>query len=336
MREGGSPGTRYGGHIQDVPVFLRGSHRQPGTVVPRAFPAALCWRDEPPIASRTSGSGRLELAEWLVDPRHPLTARVMVNRVWQHLFGRGLVATPSNFGRLGARPSHPDLLDHLAERFVGSGWSVKTLLRDLVLSSTYRQDSRCPPAAWQQDPDNRLLGRMNRKRLSAEQLRDTLQMLAGTIPRRPHTDQLDESGRALYLKVTRFESPDELLFQFDAPDPSLVVPRRSESTAATQALFMLNNELVLRVAEQWSDRLARGASTDRARLSLAFRELYGRNVTTEEDRVGSETLSRLRQWRRESAANADDSAASEPAQERDAWRDLCHVLLCSNELLYVD
>ncbi len=116
MLEGGSPGTRYGGKIDDAPIFVRGSHTQPGDVVPRAFPALLCWQDETPIASRSHESGRRELAEWLVDPRHPLTARVMVNRIWQQLFGFGLVRTPSNFGRLGRQPTHPQLLDYLAIR----------------------------------------------------------------------------------------------------------------------------------------------------------------------------------------------------------------------------
>ena len=168
MREGPVPGTRHK-HIGDVAVLLRGNHLAPGPIVGRGFPevfAGVADRREP-----LSGSGRLELARWLTRPDHPLTARVMVNRIWQHLVGVGIVETPSNFGRLGRPPTHPEVLDWLAVEFVESGWSVKSLVRRVMISSVYRQTSLASQPAQRLDPRNRWLGRMNRKRLDAECLK---------------------------------------------------------------------------------------------------------------------------------------------------------------------
>ncbi|MGE4004185.1 MAG: PSD1 and planctomycete cytochrome C domain-containing protein [Planctomycetaceae bacterium] len=334
MREGGSPGTRYSGKTEDVPVFIRGQHHVFGDVAPRDVPAVLRWGREPLMGARTAGSGRLELAQWLVDPQHPLTARVMVNRIWQQLFGAGLVRTPGNFGVLGARPAHPQLLDHLAHRFVTSGWSIKQLLQEIVLSATYQQDSRVEDEHWTADPENLLLGRQNRRRLTGEQLYDTLQELGGTLHRDVPQEQLADSGRALYRKVSRIETPHPLAMQFDVPDASLVIPQRSETTAATQSLLLLDNPLVLDVARHCAAQTQSGGNDEQDAIARVFRQIYGRAPTDEECELAAETLEQFRNaWRHETA---QDAAHDERDISARAWRDLCHVLLCGSEFLYVD
>src|SRR5262249_51876020 len=146
--------------IADAPVLIRGDFRREGAVIPRRFPVILAGEKQPRI---TAGSGRLELARWIGGAKNPLTPRGMVNCVWLHLFGEGLVRTPDNFGRLGEKPTHPELLDHLATRFVANGWSIKKLIREVVLTGAYRQSSFGDPGLLKADPDNRLVGRMNRK-----------------------------------------------------------------------------------------------------------------------------------------------------------------------------
>src|SRR5262249_37593987 len=162
IREGGVPGSNRE-RIGDAPIYVRGDYRKEGRVVPRRFPAILAGEDQAPLGQRTGGSGRLELADWIASPDNPLTARAIVHRVWQHLMGQGLVRTPDNFGRLGEPPTHPDLLDYLARRFVASGWSVKRLIREVMLSSTYQQGSFADAGVIQADPENRLIGRVSRK-----------------------------------------------------------------------------------------------------------------------------------------------------------------------------
>ena len=177
-------GPRYGPYpgIQDARIYIRGSYAQPGRRVPRHFPEALAGRQPPPIAT---GSGRLELARWIARPDNPMTARVMVNRIWQHHFGEGIVRTPSNFGRKGEPPTHPELLDWLARRFVESGWSVKAMHRLILLSAAYQRSSQAPSELLDADPENRLWGRMNRRPLEAEELHDSLLALAGRLNDQP-------------------------------------------------------------------------------------------------------------------------------------------------------
>ena len=177
-------GLQYGPYpgIQDARIYIRGNYSQPGRRVPRHFPVVFAGPEPPRI---TEGSGRLELARWIARPDNPLTARVMVNRIWQHHFGEGIVRTPSNFGRRGEPPSHPELLDWLARRFIDSGWSIKAMHRRILLSAAYQRSSQAPAVLREADPENRLWGRANRRRLEAEEIHDSLLALAGRLEDHP-------------------------------------------------------------------------------------------------------------------------------------------------------
>ena len=192
VQDGGPKGTRHEG-FKDAQVFLRGNHKKPGKTVPRGFPRVLTGGHPARI---TEGSGRRQLADWLARPDHPLTARVMVNRIWQHHFGEGLVRTANDFGRRGDPPSVPGLLDVLAARFVESGWSLKAMHRLILLSSTYQQATRSDAATIAADPENRLFGRMNRRRLEAEAIRDGLLAVAGRLEAHAGRARLRGPGRA--------------------------------------------------------------------------------------------------------------------------------------------
>ncbi len=163
LQEGGCPGSMYEG-IHDAKIHVRGRYDRQTTEVPRRFPRLFAGDNQPPI---TQGSGRLQLAEWITRPDHPLTARVMVNRLWQHHFGEGIVRTPNNFGKLGVPPTHPELLDYLALQFIRGGWSIKAMQRQIMLTAAYQQSSEPDPAAYKADPDNLLFGRVNRQRLGS-------------------------------------------------------------------------------------------------------------------------------------------------------------------------
>ena len=207
-----------------------------------------------------AGSGRLELARAIADPANPLTARVLVNRVWQHHFGRGLVATPSNFGALGQRPTHPELLDWLASRFVAGGWSLKALHREILLSATYRQGSRFDARAHEVDPANTLLWRMNRRRLEVEAWRDAMLAVAGRLDPTLggpsiSLDAPTNRRRTYYAAVSRHDLAP-LLRLFDFPDPNITSGGRVETTVPLQQLFVLNSEFMAQTARALVDRLA--------------------------------------------------------------------------------
>jgi hypothetical protein len=315
-QEGGVPGSPHAG-THDVRIHARGRYDRLGPLVPRRFPEVLAGTKQAPI---TRGSGRLELARWLTRPDHPLTARVMVNRVWQWHFGEGLVRTPSNFGKLGERPSHPELLDHLAAEFVRSGWSLKRLHREVMLSATYRQSSEPGPRALAADPDNRLLGRMNRRRLEAEAVRDSLLAAAGRLDRTmrgPATRSFAAPRRTLYLMTIR---SDRSGFGplFDSADSTAPVDQRTVSTVAPQALFLLNNPFALGQARALARRVT-ASGDDRARIRQAYALLYGRPPLEEEVAVGLDLL-----------------AAGRGRTSERAWEEYCQVLLCANEFVYVD
>ena len=327
MREGPVPGTRHK-RIGDVRLLLRGNHLAPGPVVGRGFPEVFAGVTDP--QEPFSGSGRLELARWLTRPDHPLTARVMVNRIWQHLIGVGIVETPSNFGRLGRPPTHPEVLDWLAVEFVESGWSVKALVRQVMVSSVYRQTSIASQPGQRRDPRNSWLGRMNRKRLDAESLKDTLLWHAGVVHRATGRGW-DGSKRSLFAAPTR-SAPDPLLSLFDGPDPHLVVPRRSDSTSAPQSLFMMNNPAVLSTAEAVVAGLLKSAGDDGSRIARLYQRLLCRHPTAEEGRLASRTLSESREVRRRLVEFGSKTAGGPDGP----WQDLCMALLCSNEFIYVD
>ena len=244
-------------------------------------------------------SGRLQLAQWIASPTNPLTARVMANRVWQHLFGRGLVETVDNFGLTGREPSHPDLLDHLAVRFVEDGWSTKNLIRTIMLSRTYQLSGDHQAAATEKDPDNTLYWRFRPRRLELEPLRDSMLAATGELNSGPPTPgYLGGSGgkgqgrthatlnfsapyRTVYLPVLRDLLPDEFSV-FDFPDPSSISGLRHITTAPPQALFFMNSEFVEDIAYRTVDRLFEMAKGDDERISIAYQLLLGREPVAEE------------------------------------------------------
>jgi hypothetical protein len=233
----------------DQPLFVRGDHKQPGPAVPRRFLEEI---DATPYA--TQGTGRLEFARDLVDPKNPFTARVMVNRLWHHLFGEGIVPTVDNLGRLGEKPSHPELLDFLADRFRNEqDWSIKSLLHDLVLTDTWQQASRPSPEAIERDPANALLSSYPLRRLEAEAIRDGLLTVSGQLDRTPYGPPVGGSTprRSLYLRVKRNDL-DPLLTTFDFPVPASSVGRRDVTNVPAQSLTLLNDPFLIGQAKKWS------------------------------------------------------------------------------------
>ena len=327
MQEGPVPNTRHQ-QIGDLRLFLRGNHLAPGPLVPRGFPVVLT--DAGDSSVRITGSGRLQLANWLTQADHPLTARVMANRIWQHLFGTGIVATPSNFGRLGQPPTHPELLDLLAIRLIEHHWSVKALIHEIMTSSTYQQASIPPAGSLQRDPENRYFGRMHRKRLDAEALKDTLLSHTGVVARAT-AGELPQSGRALYDKASR-DKPQTMLGLFDGADPDLVVPRREDSTSATQALFMLNNPLALEAAVALARQAISAAENEQTRVTLIYQRLFGRPASQQEQQLATEILNHARGTRQRLIA----AGQQEVDLSVGPWHDFCMALLCSNEFLYLD
>ncbi|MEZ5355544.1 MAG: PSD1 and planctomycete cytochrome C domain-containing protein [Bryobacteraceae bacterium] len=312
----------------DIRLHIRGSHTNLGDEVPRGFFLEVITGAGQPLVKQ--GSGRLELADWFARGSNPLTARVMVNRVWKHHFGAGLVRTPDNFGKTGQRPSHPELLDWLAASFVESGWSVKQLHRWMVLSAAYRRSSKADPEAEAADPTNALLARYPVRRLEAEVIRDSMLAVAGTLaPRlfgpsvmphisryqdgrgKPKSGPLDGDGRrSIYVQVRRnFLTP--MFLAFDYPLPVSTIGARGSSTVPSQALLMLNNEFVLQQAGAWADRASSREPDPARRLERMYVEAFARPPEDWE--------------RREALAYAD----------RASWTDLAHALLNSAEFLYV-
>ena len=283
--------------IADVPLLARGDIDRPGEIVPRGFPKAIPVQTIPSIP--VDQSGRLQLAQWLTDRSHPLTSRVFVNRVWHHLFGTGLVRTVDNFGSTGEAPSHPELLDMLAVDFVDDGWSLKRLLRRLVLTRTYQQASTYDAAAAQHDPGNRLLWRMPKRRLQAEAIRDAMLFVseeldtarpAGSLVARVINDgpisliglneqvpaDLDGSvHRSVYLPVIRDRLPD-VLELFDFAEPSVVTGERDHTNVPLQALYLMNSPFVQERASGLATRLQRESSSHRDRIHRAFSLCFGR------------------------------------------------------------
>ena len=328
-QEGGVPESPHAG-VHDVRVHLRGRYDRLAELVPRRFPTILAGENQPPI---TRGSGRLELALWLASETHPLTARVLVNRVWQHHFGEGIVRTPSNFGFLGERPTNPELLDWLASDFMRDGWSIKKLQKRILLSATWQQSSTPSPEALRIDPDNRLFGRMNRRRLEAEEVRDSLLDAAGRLDTAmggPAVRDLKTPRRTVYVMTIR---SDRTGFGplFDMADSTNLVDRRTVSTVAPQALFLLNDPFAIEQARSLSRRLLAEAKDDAARIDRAYRLLYGRPASPEEARIGQAFLARARK-----APTASMAGPGAPNVEETAWTAYSQILLSANEFMYVD
>jgi mono/diheme cytochrome c family protein len=316
----------------EMPVLVRGNPDTPGAKVPRRFLSVL-GGDR---ASFQHGSGRLELARAIACADNPLTARVLVNRIWQHHFGRGLVATASNFGALGERPSHPELLDWLARRFVASGWSLKSLHREIMLSAVYQQSSRFDSLAFAKDPGNTLLWRMNRRRLDVEAWRDAMLAVAGHLDTALggpsiDLDALNNERRTFYAAISRHDLA-WMLRLFDFPDPNISSGDRAFTTVPLQQLFVLNSEFMVRSAKAVAARLQRdartsGASGDAGQIRRAYCLIFGRAPSQRELKLGVAYLS-------SPISGYTDDLRTSAAVNR--WERYAHALLASNEFAFVD
>lgn len=342
IQDGGTPGGIFTG-IQDVPVHIRGSYTRLGERVPRRLPEFFAGKNQPRIRQ---GSGRLELARWVCSKDNPLTARVLVNRVWQGHFGQGLVGTPNNFGKLGDRPTHPELLDWLANEFIRSGWSIKTLHRLILNSSVYQRASSLPAedgalalVALKRDPENQLLARYVPRRLEAECLRDAMLAASGRLDRRsggPAGPNFDGRRRSLYVQTPRWTRA-YFSTLFDAADPDQTIGKRNVTAVAPQALFFLNHPFVRSQAEALVGRVSAPTARQRgqtpadgsqpyfsARLARAYRLLFGRMPSAEETAIAAEFL------------RGGPSVEGQSSGGQAAWADLIQILLSSNEFAYVD
>ncbi len=321
------PSVREADEVADCAICIRGNPHNPGEVVPRGFLSVINTVDGIEIAALSSG--RLELAEWITDPRHPLTARNYVNRVWHHLFGVGIVRTVDNFGTTGERPSHPELLDHLARRFIEQGWSTKQLIREIVLSHAYRLSSRPSEEQLAADPENRLNSWHSRRRLDAEAIHDSLLALSGELDltmggntvregtKSEYSYNFEVGRRAVYLPVFRNQLPD-LFAVFDFPDPNLSMGRRNVSTLSTQALFLLNSPFVRERSQSTAARLIAEHEDPQQRIAALYQEGLGRLPTpAEQERIATFL--------------ASPSEVDEAAQ----WTDICQAVIASVDFRYV-
>jgi hypothetical protein len=337
MSDGPAPG--------DMPVYVRGNPYAPAAVVPRGVVRVASWEPIPKIPE--GQSGRMQLANWLADSRNPLTARVTVNRIWQKLFGEGLVRSVDYFGARGETPTHPELLDHLATRFMKAGWSQKTFLRAIVLSRTYRLGSANDAEAMRVDPDNKLFWRMNRIRLDAEALRDSMLAISGELLREgggpalvlenpencgalalkgvnpanythkvPRPSQ--ESERTVYLPVFRnnFAGPDRVRNFFDFVNPA-------QTVVPTQALFLLNNDLLRKRSAKLAKDIMGISREPGARIEEIWLRTLGRPATSEEQSEAGAFLERV-----------TNSLKDRPSFEWLALTELCHGLLASNQFIF--
>ncbi len=329
----------------NVRVHIRGNHQNLGEEVPRRYLQILGGTNQLPVLA---GSGRLQLAEWLVQPQ-PQAARVMVNRIWQHHFGQGIIRSVDNFGHTGERPTHPELLDFLAERFIESGWSIKQMHRLIVLSSTYRMSSKVSKEAGRKDPLNKLLHHVPVRRLEGEAVRDSILAVAGNLDRqifgpgvtpyiseyqegrgRPESGPLDGNGRrSIYIEVRRnFITP--MFLAFDYPLPTSTRGRRNVSTVPSQALILMNNEFVTTQSESWARRLMVEENDAQERLARMYASAFGRPPKGWEseaalDFVRTQTAQYLELNQPDGSSRADQQA----------WADLAHVLFNSPEFIYI-
>jgi len=317
------------GKPADMPVYIRGNPEKAGETVPRRFLSILADDEPQPF---DQGSGRRQLARAIASADNPLTARVMVNRVWQHHFGRGLVGTPSNFGQLGERPTHPELLDHLASAFVAEGWSLKALHRRIMLSATYQLSTRVDAANYEKDPDNRLLWRMNRRRLDVEAWRDALLAVSGNLDLTlggPSGNLADSNyrRRTFYGAVSRHDL-NPLLRLFDFPDPNITSDRRTSTTVPLQQLFILNSDFLVQQARALAKRVnASGSSSEPDRIRSAFLLLFGREPSEAETELGLVFLQ---------AEPFKDDSGKPLMSQLSPWEQYAQVLLSANEFLYID
>jgi Protein of unknown function (DUF1553)/Protein of unknown function (DUF1549)/Planctomycete cytochrome C len=325
-------------------VFIRGEPKALGPEVPRGFLKILGGQQVP---AGEQGSGRLELAQWITDPKNPLTARVIVNRVWQWHFGRGLVATPDDFGTRGEAPSHPELLDYLTARFIASGWSIKKLHRLILLSRTYQLASGDDARDAAKDTANKFLWRFNPRRLDAEEIRDSLLAVSGNLDPSPGGEQpfppemqwrytqhepfmadYASNKRSVYLMQQRIRK-QPFLDLFDGADPNAVTGLRPVTITALQALYTMNDPFFHQQADALAVRVGMRYGPDLARLRYAYKLVYGRAPAPDEIRETRQFLTRAKE-------SLDGSALPEDRKYREVWASLMRVLLSSNEFFTLD
>ncbi len=308
-------------------IQVRGDPKRLGEEVPRHFPTILGG-----ASLAGTGSGRLELAAAIADAKNPLTARVLVNRLWQHHFGRGLVATPNEFGTRGQAPTHPELLDFLAQKFIASGWSIKAMHRELLLSHTWQLASHNPDAT---DPENKLWSRAERRRLDAESIRDSLLFVSGTLDFTPGTAHpfppvhtwgftqhnqffatYDTKQRTVFQMQQRLRR-HAFLALFDGADPNSSTAVRQQSTTPLQSLFVMNDAFIHERAAEFATRIAQSGTDNPQRITYAFQTLYARPPQPEETQLAADYLAKF------------------PAPDK-AWQSLSRAMLGANEFIYVD
>ncbi len=336
-------GIGEGGPGINQPVFARGDCTRPGEAVPRRYLEALSSSRE---SFTSPGSGRLELAERIASADNPLTARVMVNRVWHHLFGTGLVRTVDDFGHVGEEPSHPELLDHLARQFVEEGWSLKRLIRSLVLTRTFQLSSQPSAAGREVDPLNRLLRHYPARRLEAEAVRDSILAASGRLDRslfglsvQPYREKeyadrrlfpgpLDGNGRrSIYVKNNLMEAP-KFLGAFNLPGGKVTQGRRDVTNVPAQALALLNDPFVLQQADVWAERLVvRSEDSVATRVDAMFQTALSRSPTTEERDRFEQAVRQL--------ADLHQVASADVLTSRAVWKDVAHALFNVNEFIYI-
>ncbi len=347
MQDGEKPG--------DMPIYVRGNPYATAAVVPRGALRVASW--DKFLSIPAGQSGRLQLAEWIANRRNPLTARVTVNRLWQKLFGEGLVRSVDYFGERGERPSHPELLDHLATRFMADGWSQKRFLRGLVLSHAYRLSSANHAEGLRLDPENRLVWRMNRQRLEAEAIRDSLLKVSGELtamsggpglvleyienaagltaaginpPNYHHRKArpAQEFERTIYLPVMRNgpTSADKIRSFFDFVDPAGVAGQRNQTVMPTQSLFLLNNELVRKRAAALSKQLIAAYKEESTRLEALWLRVWNRPISSDERVSAANFLKEITPLLK--------TPRAPEALEAARWQELCHSLLASNAFIY--
>ncbi len=334
------------GAPEDLRIHLRGNHITLGELVPRQFPQVLTTGTQTPVDD--TQSGRLQLARWLTSGNHPLTARVIANRIWHWHFGQALVRSPDNFGRLGQRPTHPALLDFLALKLQDEDWSLKSLHRAIMLSSTYQMSSDWNERYAESDPENKLIWRMNRRRLEAEEIRDSLLAVGDNLDRRMGGSLLptknrayvtstanidiavyDTRRRSLYLPVVR--SALYSVFQvFDFAEPSVPSGQRQVTNIASQALFIMNSKIVKDQSESLAKMLlAPGTADVQQRIQQLYLQVLGRTADLQEL---ASCLAHLEKY----SAALEENGIKGADQQLQSWQSLCRALLASNEFIYLD
>jgi hypothetical protein len=354
------PEVKADGKPRNLFVQVRGNYLTPGEEAPPIFPRILAGEKQMAFASIENDvpaaqpnqtryghardtSGRLELAKWITDAKHPLTARVLVNRVWQHHFGEGIVRSADNFGKLGERPTHPELLDWLAERFIEGGWSIKKLHKLILLSNVYQQAG----GSSEQDPENRLLSHSNRQRLEAEPIRDALLAVAANLDSRmggtflnngnftyvnnensTNTARYDNRRRSVYLPVIRNNVFD--FFQvFDFAEPHVTNGKRASTVVAPQALYLMNSPFVKEQAKAFADGLLKEPGDDSDRIRLAYLKTYGRPARGDEV---WQAIVYVGHYESALATSEKDVSKRRPR----AWQSFCQVLFAGSEFMYVE